>query len=81
MQIGSYIAIYFIIWWTCLFAVLPFQVRNQADTGMVIPGTEPGAPVLLRLWPRLLANSVISAVLMVLVLWGLSNPWLQHYWH
>ncbi|AKR55537.1 hypothetical protein GCM10011321_11860 [Youhaiella tibetensis] len=81
MQIGSWIAIYFIIWWVCLFAVLPFRVRNQIDAGEVVRGTEPGAPVLPRLVPRLIANSLVSAVVMGLILWGLSNPWLQHYWH
>ena len=39
-------AIYFIIWWTVLFAVLPFGVRSQGESGTVIPGTDPGAPVV-----------------------------------
>ncbi len=29
----SSLAIFFIIWWTALFAVLPFGVRNSAETG------------------------------------------------
>ena len=41
----SWTAIYFIIWWTTLFAVLPFGVRNQIDEGQVTPGTEPGAVI------------------------------------
>jgi len=81
MKIGSWIAIYFIIWWVCLFVVLPFRVRNQVDAGEVIRGTEPGAPVLPRLLPRLLATSIVAAVVMALVMWGISNPWLQQYWH
>jgi len=80
MQIGSYIAIYFVLWWLCLFIVLPFGVRNQVDAGTVVHGTDPGAPIFLRLWQRLLATSVLAGVLMVLLMWGLSNTWLQQYW-
>ncbi len=76
----SYAALYFILWWLCLFIVLPFGARNQADAGEVVKGTEPGAPVLFRLWPRLLATSILAAVLLVLVMWGLSNPYVQRYW-
>ncbi|CDP54213.1 bsl4900; hypothetical protein [Devosia sp. DBB001] len=81
MPIGSLIAVYFVVWWICLFIVLPFNVRNQVDVGEIVPGTEPGAPAMLRFWPKLVANSIISAVLTVLILWGWSNPWLQHYWN
>ncbi len=45
MTISGAIALYFIIWWTVLFAILPFGVKSQAETGEVTAGTEPGAPV------------------------------------
>ena len=76
----SWAAVYFILWWVCLFAVLPFGARNQSDTGEVTKGTEPGAPVILRLWPKLLATTLVAGVLLALVAWGLSNPTLQRYW-
>lgn len=76
----SYAAVYFVLWWLCLFLVLPFNVRNQHDTGQVTKGTEPGAPALLRLWPKLLVTTVLAAVLLVLLMWGLSNPDLRRYW-
>ena len=42
----SAIAIYFITWWICLFAVLPWGVRNAHEAGEgVEPGNEAGAPV------------------------------------
>lgn len=80
MQALTVVAIYFIIWWLCLFVVLPFRVRNQVDTGEVFKGSEPGAPALLRLWPKLLITSVLAAVVTALVMWGLTNPVLQEYW-
>jgi predicted secreted protein len=76
----SYAAVYFVLWWICLFMVLPFGVRNQHDAGAVTEGTEPGAPALLRLWPKFLATTILSAVLLVLLFWGLSNADLQRYW-
>lgn len=80
MTIASWAAVYFILWWLCLFLVLPFGVRNQHDTGEVTKGTEPGAPALFRLWPKLLGTTMISAALLGLVIWGLSSPILQRYW-
>jgi len=53
------LAVYFVIWWTVLFAVLPFGVHSQAETGDVTQGTEPGAPVL----PGLLKKAGITSVL------------------
>jgi predicted secreted protein len=44
MGLGSAIAIYFVIWWITLFAVLPFGVRTQAEAGDVVPGAPASAP-------------------------------------
>ncbi len=48
MAIGSALAVYFIFWWVTLFAVLPFGIRSQVETGAVVPGSDPGAPVITR---------------------------------
>ena len=44
MQTGSWVAIYFVIWWVTLFAVLPFGVRSQREAGEVVRGTDPRRP-------------------------------------
>jgi len=80
MQIGSIIAVYFIVWWLCFFIVLPFNVHNQIDAGDITHGTEPGAPALFRIWPKILATSILSALVTVGLLWLLANPALQEYW-
>ena len=80
MTLFSWIAIYFVLWWLCLFLVLPFGVHNQVDAGEVVQGSEPGAPAILRLWPKLLATTALAAIVQVLLMWGLSNPILQEYW-
>lgn len=81
MPIASFIAIYIIIWWVCLFAILPFGSRSQIEAGQVQPGTDPGAPALLRWWPKLLATSALAIVVMLLVMWGLSSPLIREYWN
>ena len=53
MSTSTLIAIYFLIWWVTLFAVLPWGVRNQEETGAVSPGTDPGAPATHRVWQKL----------------------------
>jgi len=81
MPVITALAIFFIVWWLCLFIVLPFRVSNQIDTGDIVPGTERGAPTgIFRFWPKLLATTLLAAVVTALLLWGLSNPLLREYW-
>jgi len=61
------IAVYFVIWWTVLFAVLPFYVRSQKEAGDVVPGSDPGAPDNPRILRRVLANTVVAAVIWVIL--------------
>jgi predicted secreted protein len=63
VALSTAIAVYFIIWWVVLFAVLPFGVRSQQESGAVAPGTDPGAPVIPRIWRKLLWTTVASSVI------------------
>ena len=62
MGIATFFAIYFIIWWVVLFAVLPWGVRSQEESGEVTLGTDPGAPATHLLWRKLLWTTVTAAV-------------------
>ncbi len=73
MSIASALAVYFIIWWTVLFAVLPFGVRSQHEAGAIVEGTEPGAPVLPGLLRKAAITSLIAAVIFAFVWYGWSN--------
>jgi predicted secreted protein len=53
-------AIYFIIWWMVLFAVLPWGVRSQQETGDVTHGSDPGAPAIPHLKAKLLWTTLIA---------------------
>jgi predicted secreted protein len=67
MSLTGAIALYFIIWWLVLFAVLPFGIRSQHETGQVQVGTDPGAPVGVRARRVILINSLVAAVVFVIV--------------
>ena len=63
MTISSALAIYFILWWVVLFAVLPFGVRSQAEHGDIVPGSDPGAPALPRLGIKVIWTTAIAGLL------------------
>jgi predicted secreted protein len=63
------IAIYVIIWWTVLFAVLPMGVRTQGEDNAVVPGTPESAPTAPRLLRVVVLTTLISAAVYA-VLWA-----------
>ena len=45
MNLETDIAIYLVIWWTALFAILPLGVKSHAEAGIPVPGGgDPAAP-------------------------------------
>jgi len=60
------IAIYFLIWWITLFAVLPFGVKSQHEAETE-PGTDPGAPVLHRMFQKVIWTTLVSAAIFAVI--------------
>lgn len=76
LTVGGGIALYFVIWWTLLFAILP--IRNHAETRPehIVPGQDLGAPAAPRLrekaiWTTLLSGFVFLGALAIFPLAGL----------
>jgi predicted secreted protein len=67
VSLTTAIAIYFLIWWVVLFAVLPFGVRSQRESGDVAPGTDPGAPAVPHLRRKLLWTTLVAGVVFALL--------------
>jgi predicted secreted protein len=63
MPILRVVAIYFILWWTVLFMVLPLGYRSQRDEGEVTLGTVESAPAKFRGGRVILLTTVISAAI------------------
>jgi predicted secreted protein len=79
--ISTAFAIYFVLWWIVLFLTLPFGVRSQHEdgegAGQLIPGTDPGAPVLARMGRKLLWTTIISTVIYGIALWAYYQGFLN----
>lgn len=60
----SALAIYVIIWFFCLFLVLPFHARaGEGDAVPTVAGTEPGAPARFRPGRAALQVTALAAVI------------------
>jgi predicted secreted protein len=56
-------AIYLVIWWTVLFAVLPLGTKTYAESGIeVTDGGDPGAPVDPKLKRKFITTTWVSAI-------------------
>ena len=55
-------AVFFLIWWVVLFAVLPWGVRSQQEGGEVTPGTDPGAPAVPKLGRKLMWTTIVAGI-------------------
>ncbi|MBT9368292.1 DUF1467 family protein [Rhizobium sp. CSW-27] len=62
MTFLSAFAVYFIIWWITLFAILPIGLRTQADEDEVVLGTVESAPAKFRGGRVLLLTTLVSAL-------------------
>ncbi|MBW6420372.1 DUF1467 family protein [Rhizobium sp. XQZ8] len=65
MSLLTVAAVFFIIWWTVLFIVLPLGYRSQEEDGEVALGTSESAPTKFRGGKVLLLTTVISIAIHV----------------
>jgi predicted secreted protein len=63
MPVTTAVAIFFLIWWVVLFAVLPFGIRSQHESGEIVPGTDPGAPAIPKLMRKLAWTTLVSVLI------------------
>jgi predicted secreted protein len=68
MGVPSIIAIYLTVWWTVLFAVLPWGVKSHAEAGVDPQGGDPGAPVNPNLKRKFITTSWVSAIIVAVLL-------------
>ncbi len=73
----SIIAVYFVVWWITLFAILPFSFRRQDEQEEVVLGTHSSAPkkprfLYIILWTTVWSLIVLGAYYAVTVWLGFS---------
>ena len=59
----SLLAVFFIIWWTVLFAAIPFGLRTQDEDGDVTLGTTESAPRGPHMWRALFRTTIIALII------------------
>lgn len=64
MGILSGIVVYLLIWWTLLFAVLPWGIERHKGE---VAGADPGAPQHDRIKKKFIATSIVSAVVWLII--------------
>ncbi|MGH6854235.1 MAG: DUF1467 family protein [Aestuariivirga sp.] len=77
MRLASAIAVYFLIWWACLFVILPWGVRNAHEAGESIgEGHEAGAPVAPMLWRKAAATTILATLVYGLLYTAIAQGWI-----
>jgi predicted secreted protein len=79
----SFLAIYFILWWVVLFAMLPFGLRTQDEEDDVTLGTVSSAPRGPHMLRAFLLTTVVSGLIFgvfyaVILGFGLSFDSIPH---
>ena len=74
MNLLTGFVVYFLIWWTILFAVLPWGVRRDENPEA---GHDPGAPARPMLWRKVGATTVVAGLLWLVAYWLITSSWIS----
>ena len=66
--------VYALIWFVVLFTVLPWGIQIPDNPE---PGHAPSAPVNPRIGLKLMATSVIAAIIWVIVWYAMRSGWIS----
>jgi len=75
MPVTTAIAIFFLIWWVVLFAVLPWGIKSQHEGDDIAPGTDPGAPAKARIGRKLVWTTVVAAAIYTVCIVAYAEHW------
>jgi len=63
MSVAFGMAIFFMLWWIILFAILPFGMRRtQEEAGEVLPGSEPSAPDRPQFLKVIVMTTIVTTI-------------------
>jgi predicted secreted protein len=72
-------AVYFVMWWIVLFAILPWGVRTAEEEGeALVPGQAPSAPVAPNLKKKALWTTAITTILFAIYWLVYTQGWLTY---
>jgi len=62
MNILSAIILFLVVWFMCLFVILPLRLTSQKEAGDVVRGTPPSAPANPQLKKKFLLVTVVAVI-------------------
>jgi len=63
------VAVYLVIWWVTLFAILPLGARSHAEEGIELrDGGDPGSPVTPNLKRKFITTSWVAAIVWLIAM-------------
>ncbi len=78
------IATYFIVWWTVLFAVLPFAARGAGQGRDHVTGADAGAPAHFSVRRTAVTTTLVATVIWGLIVTAIVLRWVEvprHVWN
>ena len=65
MTISAALVLFAVIWFMCLFIILPLKIKSQGEDGKIVPGTPASAPSRPQLKRKTIYVTIISLVLWI----------------
>ncbi len=76
MNFISAVVLYLVIWFMCVFVILPLRIKSQSEDGEVVPGTPASAPVDPMLKKKAIWVTVLATVLYVPIVIIILKGWI-----
>lgn len=67
MSITSAFVLFAVIWFLTFLIVIPFRIKTQGDLGVVVKGTQAGAPEVHDLRRKAIITTGLSLILWLLI--------------
>jgi predicted secreted protein len=67
MSVTSAFVLFAVIWFLTFLIVIPFKIKTQGDMGVVLKGTQAGAPEVHDLRKKAIITTVVSLILWLLI--------------
>ena len=67
MSVTSAFVLFAVIWFLTFLIVIPFKIKTQGDLGVVLKGTQAGAPEVHDLRRKAIITTGVSLILWLLI--------------
>ena len=67
MSVTSAFVLFAVIWFLTFLIVIPFKIKTQGDIGVVLKGTQAGAPEVHDLRRKAIITTGVSLILWLLI--------------